>query len=124
MLIAVDFDGTCVDHRFPYIGKTVPGAVETLRKLEADGHHLVMYTVRTSGPLRDAAQAWFAENGINLYSIQVDPEQVSWTDSGKCNAELFIDDKAYGCPLIEVEGFDNPCLDWSKVYEYIISKTK
>ncbi len=47
MLIAVDFDGTVVEHRFPEIGKELPFATDTLRRLIDDGHRLVLWTVRT-----------------------------------------------------------------------------
>ena len=31
MTIAVDFDGTIVEHRYPRIGEEIPFAVETLK---------------------------------------------------------------------------------------------
>ena len=36
MLIAVDFDGTIVEHKYPAIGKELPFAIETLKKLQSD----------------------------------------------------------------------------------------
>ena len=33
MVIAVDFDGTSVEHRYHDIGKELPFAIETLQKL-------------------------------------------------------------------------------------------
>ena len=46
MVIAVDFDGTIVEHRYPAIGKELPFAIETLQKLASEGHRLILWTVR------------------------------------------------------------------------------
>ena len=46
MIIAVDFDGTIVEHRYPAIGKELPFATSTLRQLMEDGHRLILWTVR------------------------------------------------------------------------------
>ena len=46
-IIAVDFDGTIVEHAFPQIGKPIPFAIETLLKLQKEGYRLVLWTVRT-----------------------------------------------------------------------------
>ena len=35
MIIAVDFDGTIVEHKYPAIGKEIPFAIETLKKFAA-----------------------------------------------------------------------------------------
>ena len=44
MIIAVDFDGTIVEHKYPKIGKELPFAIETLLDLKADGHQLILWT--------------------------------------------------------------------------------
>ena len=46
MTIAIDFDGTIVEHRYPAIGKELPFATATLRQLMKDGHKLVLWSVR------------------------------------------------------------------------------
>lgn len=35
MIIAVDFDGTIVTHEYPKIGKEIPFAIDTLKRLKA-----------------------------------------------------------------------------------------
>ncbi len=40
-LIAVDFDGTIVEHEWPRIGPPMPGAFETLRDLQDAGYGLI-----------------------------------------------------------------------------------
>ena len=46
MNIAIDFDGTIVEHKYPAIGKEIPYAIETLKKLQADRHRLILWTAR------------------------------------------------------------------------------
>mgnify|MGYP000718287032 CR=1 FL=1 len=46
MLIAVDFDGTIVEHRYPKIGKEIPFAIATLKKLQEERNRLILWTVR------------------------------------------------------------------------------
>lgn len=97
MKIAIDFDGTCVEHAYPEIGADI-GAVPVLKRLVAAGHQLILFTMRSGEKLNEASR-WFEENGIPLYGIQSDPEQATWTSSPKCFANLYIDDAALGIPL-------------------------
>ena len=46
MIIAVDFDGTIVEHKYPAIGRELPFAIETLRKLQSERHKLILWTVK------------------------------------------------------------------------------
>lgn len=118
MYIAVDFDGTCVDHRHPLIGPDVPGAVETLRKLNQTKHKLILWTMRSGKELQEAIE-WFRKNNIVLFGIQRNPTQSEWTSSPKCYANLYIDDSALGAPLIIVPGFARMCIDWTKVKDHL-----
>lgn len=118
MYIAVDFDGTCVDHRYPEIGPEAPGAVDTLRKLNNTKHKLILWTMRSGKELQEAVD-WFKKNNIVLFGIQNNPTQSTWTSSPKCFANIYIDDAALGAPLITIPGFARPCVDWSKVKEYM-----
>ncbi len=54
MIIAVDFDGTIVEHKYPEIGKPIPFAIETLLKLQQEQHRLILWTVREGGLLQEA----------------------------------------------------------------------
>ena len=38
MIIAVDFDGTIVEHRYPRIGEEIPFAIDTLKLLQQKSH--------------------------------------------------------------------------------------
>jgi len=114
MIICVDFDGTMVNHTYPDTGEAVPGAVEWCKKLVKEGCHLILWTMRSGKTLQDAVD-FFVNNDIDLLSVGINPMQHRWTTSRKCYANLYIDDAALGCPLIQVEGWDRPCVDWETV---------
>lgn len=97
--IAVDFDGTVVTHDYPLVGKDVPGAVEVLKDILAEGHKIILNTMRSDDKLQDAVN-WFKERGIELYGVNENPSQKSWTKSLKVYANRYIDDAVCGCPLL------------------------
>lgn len=119
MEIVVDFDGTVVTHAYPEIGIDI-GAVPVLKKLVDKGHKLILFTMRSDRPERlylTEAIKWFHKNGIDLYGIQTNPTQKSWTDSPKAYGQLIIDDTALGCPLMVDRKISNrPFVDWKLVY--------
>lgn len=112
--IAVDFDGTCVEHNYPAIGMEVEGAVDVLRAINKRGHRIILYTMR-SGEKLDAAVKWFSDRKIDLWSINRNPEQDEWTTSPKVFADYYIDDSALGCPIMFIDGVRRPVVKWSKV---------
>ena len=118
MKIACDFDGTIVRHEFPAIGDPVPHALESIRQLEADGHQIILYTMRSGKYLQDA-QTYLWSNQIRLWGINEDPGQKGWTDSPKAYANLYIDDAGLGCPLIWPVNGERPYVDWRMVMRKI-----
>ena len=135
MTINIDFDGTCVTHSFPQIGKSI-GSVPVLRKLTDAGHHLILFTMRsnritfknisehivpdTTGRFLNDAIQWFIDNDIPLYGVQSNPDQHNWTESPKSYAEMMIDDSALGCPLkYDPQLSGRPFVDWVKVEEIL-----
>lgn len=141
MIICIDFDGTCVAHEFPKIGKDI-GAVPVLKKIIENGHKLILHTMRGSkqalynGTLvnidlvrenvdseipsvLDDAVKWFEDNNIPLYCVNNNPQQKHWTDSPKVFANLYIDDSALGVPLVFEEGVKRPYVDWEKLEELL-----
>ena len=114
MYIAIDFDGTCVTHDYPRIGKDI-GAIEVLKRLIKSGHKLILNTMRSGKELQDAID-WFKENGIELYGANKNPSQKSWTNSPKVYAHMYIDDAALGCPLkMDLNLSNRPFVDWDVV---------
>ena len=119
-VIAVDFDGTCVEHNYPAIGMDVEGAVDVLRTLNKHGHRIILNTMR-SGQRLEAAVRWFRDRKIELWAVNRNPEQEQWTTSPKVYADIYIDDSALGCPLIFLEGVRRPVVNWSKVRQLLES---
>ena len=121
MIIGIDFDGTCVRHEFPRIGKDI-GAVPVLKRLVDAGHQLVLNTMRSENLLEDAV-LWFKVNNIPLYGKNNTPGQLSWTKSPKVYANISIDDAALGCPLkIDDEGYKY--VDWEIVEKMLFGDNK
>ena len=113
MVIAVDFDGTIVEHKYPEIGDELPFATSTLRMLAQQQHRLILWTVRR-GKLLDEAVEWCRQRGVEFYAVNKNfPEEVL-EDGGcyaKINAELFIDDLNLG-------GLP----DWGVIYKMVTEK--
>ena len=111
MTIAVDFDGTIVEHRYPKIGEEIPFAVETLRMLIHDHHKIILWTVR-EGELLDEAIEWCRQRGIEFYAVNRDyPEETVDNNphfTRKIKADVFIDDRNLG-------GLP----DWGTIYRMI-----
>lgn len=111
MVIAVDFDGTIVEHRYPSIGKELPFAIETLLKLKEEGHRLILWTVR-EGEYLDEAVEFCRMRGLEFYAINRDyPEEEQMHNNHftrKLKADLWIDDHNLG-------GLP----DWGTIYEMI-----
>jgi hypothetical protein len=133
MEICIDFDGTCVTHDYPRVGRDI-GAVPVLKELVKNRHLLILFTMRSSkqgvspvtrkiekGGIEDAIK-WFAQNDIPLYGIQINPGQQDWTSSPKAYGQLYIDDSALGCPLIYPEDGGRPFVNWVKVREILVNR--
>ena len=121
MIIAIDFDGTCVTHEYPRVGRDI-GAAPVLRRIIRSGAKLILWTMRGRSPdgetdyLQDAID-WFHRNEIPLWAVNSNPEQHSWTTSPKAYADLYIDDAALGCPLIRPapNSLERAYVDWKAV---------
>lgn len=98
MKIAVDFDGTIVEHKYPRIGREMLFAFDTLKALQAKGHQLILWTIR-SGKELDEAVEFCRKNGVEFYAVNRNyPEEVfdEKDTSRKLNADVFIDDRNVG----------------------------
>ncbi|MEP0264933.1 hydrolase [Dokdonia sp.] len=108
--IAVDFDGTIVTNAYPGIGKPMLFAFDTLKKLQNEGHLLILWTYR-SGKKLDEAVDFCKKNGITFYAVNKSypEEEMSDAISRKINADLFIDDRNIG-----------GMLGWGEIYHLLI----
>ena len=98
MIIAVDFDGTIVEHEYPKIGKPIPFAIDVLKKLQYEEHHmLILWTVR-EGQLLDEAVEYCKERGLEFYAVNKNfPEETQPINtSRKVVADIYIDDRNIG----------------------------
>lgn len=99
MIIAVDFDGTIVQDRYPEIGRELPFATKTLRMFQEEGHQLILWTVRQGTYLEEAVE-WCRERGVEFYAVNKDfPEEDEQNNdhySRKLKADVFIDDRNIG----------------------------
>jgi len=97
LTLAVDFDGTIVENRFPEIGKPILFAFESLKKLQEEGHRLILWTYR-SGEKLDEAVEFCKKNGLTFYAINKSypEEEFDDTISRKILADIFIDDRNLG----------------------------
>lgn len=120
LVIAVDFDGTCVTHEYPYMGVEI-GAAPVLKELTDNGYRIILYTMR-SGKLEKEAVEWFKRNGIPLFAVNSNPEQKKWTKSNKVYADLYIDDNALGCPLKKDPNSTRNYVDWERVREWLVKE--
>ncbi len=110
MTIAVDFDGTIVEHKYPAIGKAKLFAFETLKELQKQGHKLILWTYRAGKELEEAVN-FCKENGLEFYAVNKNyPEEIFEENeiSRKIYADVYIDDRNIG-------GF----LEWSKIWEIL-----
>ena len=130
-IILIDFDGTICEHTYPDIGKPIPGAIETLLKLQEKGHKLILWTVRGGKELQDAVD--FCDfKGIKFWGVNENPDQnldpEDWGDekdkydnlpdklewSCKPYGHLVIDDINLGCPVEYKNG--KKMVNWKRVY--------
>ena len=68
LTIAVDFDGTIVEHKYPEIGDEMIFAFDTLKALQKNGHKLILWTFR-SGQHLDEAVEFCNQNGVEFYAV-------------------------------------------------------
>ncbi len=122
MTIAVDFDGTIVEHRYPEIGEEIPLAIHTLLQLQADHHVLILWTVRRGRLLQEAID-YCRRRGLEFYAVNANypgepASDLATDDDGqkaevspscrKITADVYIDDRSLG-------GLP----DWGVIYELI-----
>ena len=114
LLIAIDFDGTIVENRFPFIGRIRPFAFETMEALQIKGHRLILWTPRTGQKL-DEAIKFCRNHGIEFYAVNKNYPEEIWdnNDSRKILADIYIDDNNIG-------GIPS----WGEIYQQICPDSK
>ncbi len=106
-IIAIDFDGTIVQNKYPQIGKPLPFAFETIKMLQQKGHRLILWSVRT-GKLLDDAVEFCKKNGVEFYAVNADFPGETKIKNRKINADIFIDDRNIG-----------GMMQWGEIYQIL-----
>jgi hydroxymethylpyrimidine pyrophosphatase-like HAD family hydrolase len=111
-VLAIDFDGTIVDDKYPAIGKPKLFAFETLKKLQEEGFTLILWTYRSGRSLREAVE-FCRQEGIEFYAVNKSYKEEDYSEniSRKINADIFIDDRNVG-------GF----LGWGAIYRELLGE--
>ncbi len=112
--VAVDFDGTIVENKFPAIGKPNLFAFETLKAMQQKGMLLILWTVRKEKELDEAIEFCRA-NGVEFWAVNANypEEQFDAEVSRKIEADIFIDDRNIG-------GF----VGWSNIWQTFFPEEK
>lgn len=113
LIIAIDFDGTIVEDAYPKIGEPKIFAFETLKRLQKDGHRLILWTYRCNTKLEEAVEFCRA-HGIEFYAVNSNfpEEEFNGEVSRKIYADLFIDDRNMG-----------PTYGWGEIYQKLTNET-
>jgi hypothetical protein len=109
MRIAIDFDGTIVEHMYPAIGKEMLFAFDTMKELQKQKHQLILWTYRSGKELEEAVE-FCRENGVEFYAVNKNYPEEQWDGSAsrKIQADVYIDDLNLG-------GFPG----WSAVWQML-----
>lgn len=111
MIIAVDFDGTIVEHNYPSIGEPIKNSFKYLKKLKEDGHKLILWTCRSNdhfGDMLDLAVNFCREKGVEFDQVNENIKDISFQPSPKIYADVYIDDR-------QINGMPS----WIEIYNYI-----
>ena len=99
MIIAIDFDGTICQNKYPEIGEPMPLAIESIKELRERGHDLILWTCRQGDLLDDAVQ-WCKEHGIPFDLVnEFEPNNLrafGGVAGNKVFANIYIDDRNLG----------------------------
>lgn len=120
IIVAIDFDGTLVEHDYPRIGKDI-GAWKWVRALQELDVKVILYTMR-SGTELDEACVLASEQEVVFWGVNNNRDQWRWTKSPKVYAHVYVDDAALGVPLIHPINGDRPYVDWEIAGPMLLDK--
>jgi len=109
-IIAVDFDGTVVENTFPNIGAELPGAVDTLKKLQQSGWLIIIWTCRAGDKIKDAVR-WLSEKGFIPDKVNENVDGITDYAKRKIFASYYIDDRNFP-----------PFMGWESVRKYFLEE--
>lgn len=110
---AIDFDGTIVKNKYPFIGETIPFAIETIKLMQKNNYKIILWTCRHGKELSDAIN-FLSENGIYPNAVNENVDETKFMLSRKIYADEYIDDRSV--PTIDMSLF------WNKRYNELLNK--
>jgi hypothetical protein len=110
MIIAVDFDGTIVEDKYPEIGKLKPFAKWVINALRHEGYYMILWTSRSDKELLEAKDFLIKEGFTFDAYNESNPENIVkyGRDTRKIFADLYIDDKNL-----------TPLQSWNEIYDLV-----
>ena len=94
-IIAVDFDGTLCENKWPEIGMPNEELIEYLKKRQANGEKLILWTSRNEEQTKDAVE-WCKEHGLVFDAVNDNLPEIVEAFGGNCRkifANEYIDDR-------------------------------
>ena len=94
-IIAVDFDGTLCEAKFPAIGKPKTKVINTIKEYKSYGWKIILWTCRNNQYLTEAIE-WCEKQGLEFDAINENLPEVEEMFGGytrKLYADVYIDDK-------------------------------
>lgn len=95
-IIAVDFDGTLCENKWPEIGAPKWNTIQTLVAAQAAGARLVLWTNRVGARLREAVE-WCRNRELEFDAVNENLPEIKaafTTDCRKVYADIYLDDRA------------------------------
>lgn len=105
MIIAVDFDGTLVEHKYPEIGKTIHHVLNFVRDGKRNGNKIILHTCRHGKELEEAIK-WMKDRDIEPDAVNDDVPSVKNSDFGRSKsnkpfANIYLDDRAVSLEMLK-----------------------
>ena len=97
MIIAVDFDGTLCENKYPDIGKPNKFLIRNLIARKKNGDKIILWTCRCGWKLERAVE-WCRAQGLEFDAVNENLDEVIQKHGGdtrKIYADLYVDDHAW-----------------------------
>jgi len=110
MIIAIDFDGTIVEHAYPNIGELKPNVKKTINKWYDAGHKIIIWSCRDTNT-KEEAEDFLNINGIKFHTFNENVDANDFNPHPKVFAHLYIDDRGFR--------FTDADYNWEYLYNQI-----
>ena len=108
-VLAIDFDGTLCEHKFPNIGEPNWELIHYIQWRQKHGAKTILWTCRTGGKLNEAVK-WCEERGLYFDAVNeniiIDVVNAYGSECRKVYADEYYDDRAvhiFKLPYINIK---------------------